>query len=143
MITINYSLLYSEVNFLPKKMTQGSSGYDLITPKDLHYKPFEIKVIPLGFKIELPFGYEGQIRPRSSMSKNNWLVPFGTIDSDYRGEIKVTLKNISNTPRYISKRDRIAQLVICKVEPIEWIKIEQSNLSKTDRGSGGFGSTGK
>ena len=143
MITINYSLLYPEAIFRPRKMTKGSSGHDLQTPKELYFKPNEIKVVSLGFAIELPLNYEGQIRPRSSMSKNNWVVSLGTIDSDYRGEIKVTLKNSYRTSRYIAKGDRIAQLIINKIEPSEWIETEYSNLLETDRGSGGFGSTGK
>jgi dUTP pyrophosphatase len=100
--------------------------------------------VPTGLFIELPIGFEAQVRPRSGLAlKHGISVPNtpGTIDSDYRGEIKVILINLSNEPFKIESGDRIAQMVIQKYESISWEKVEQ--LSDSERGAGGFGSTGK
>jgi len=101
-------------------------------------------VIPTGLYLELPQGYEAQIRPRSGLAlKKGLSIPNapGTIDSDYRGEVGVIVINLSKEPVTIQKGDRIAQMVIAKYEQIEWEAV--SELSASDRGSGGYGSTGK
>ena len=132
---------------LPFYATAGSSGMDLqaALPEDapVTLQPLERKLIPLGFKTSFPAGYEIQIRPRSGNALKKGLTVLnspGTIDSDYRGEHGVLLVNLSNTPVTISRKDKIAQAVLCKVETA---KIEQVfSLDETVRGSGGFGSTG-
>lgn len=106
-------------------------------------KPSERQLIPTGIFIELPLGYEAQIRPRSGLAYKRGLTCAntpGTIDSDYRGEIQVILINLSNEPQTIEHGERIAQMIIARYERIEWISAD--TLSQTERGSGGFGSTG-
>ena len=103
----------------------------------------ERKLIPTGIFIELPVGFEAQIRPRSGLSIKKGLTLVntpGTIDSDYRGEIKIILVNLSNEPQMVEPGERIAQMVIARYERIEWRQVE--TLSETERGAGGFGSTG-
>ncbi|MCC7244910.1 MAG: dUTP diphosphatase [Saprospiraceae bacterium] len=105
--------------------------------------PLERSLIPTGLFIELPHGFEAQIRPRSGMAANRGLTMLnspGTIDSDYRGEIKCILVNLSNEPQTIHPGERIAQMVIAKHEQISWNEVAE--LIETDRGTGGFGSTG-
>lgn len=107
-------------------------------------KPFERTAVPTGLYIELPQGYEAQIRPRSGLSlKTGLSIPNapGTIDSDYRGEIKVIVANLSNQEVQIHHGDRIAQMVIARYEQISWEL--SSDINETDRGAGGFGSTGR
>jgi len=130
---------------LPQYETKGSAGMDLRanleTPVTLG--PLERKLIPTGLFIELPAGFEAQIRPRSGLSIKKGLTLVntpGTVDSDYRGEIKIILVNLSNEPQKVEPGERIAQMVIARYERIEWLHVE--NLSETERGSGGFGSTG-
>jgi dUTP pyrophosphatase len=106
-------------------------------------KPLERALIPTGLFIELPEGYEAQVRPRSGLAIKNGITVLntpGTIDADYRGEVKVILINLSNEPFTIQNGDRIAQMVIAKYEKITWKQVEQ--LSETERGAGGFGSSG-
>jgi dUTP pyrophosphatase len=106
-------------------------------------KPLERNLIPTGLFIELPVGFEAQIRPRSGLAIKKGITLLnspGTIDADYRGEIKVILANISSEEFVINDGDRIAQMVISRHEQAEWIEV--SELVETDRGSGGFGSTG-
>ena len=112
------------------------------TPIEL--KPLERKLIPTGFFIELPVGYEAQIRPRSGLGFKHGVTVLnspGTIDADYRGEVKVILVNLSNEIFIISDGERIAQMVIAKHEQAEWNVVQQ--LAETERGAGGFGHTGK
>ena len=107
-------------------------------------KPLERTLIPTGFKIELPHGYEAQIRPRSGMAIKHGITMInspGTIDEDYRGEVKIAVVNISNDEYTIQPDERIAQMVIAKVEQPTIIPVLQ--VSETTRGAGGFGSTGK
>jgi len=132
-------------NSLPYYSTEHSAGMDLRANliESLVLKPFERALIPTGIFIELPKGYEAQVRPRSGLAIKNGITVLntpGTIDSDYRGEVKVILINLSNEPFTIMNGDRIAQMVIAKYEKITWIQVEQ--LSDTERGSGGFGSSG-
>lgn len=129
---------------VPVYKTEGSSGADVFANGDVLIKPNEVKLIPLGFAVEIPKGYEMQIRPRSGLSnKHKLLMPnsFGTIDSDYRGEVMAPFINLDSETYEIKKGDRIAQAVIA---PVIQVEFEESNeLSETARGSGGFGSTGK
>jgi len=130
---------------LPSYQTIGSAGMDLYahidTPTTL--APLERCIIPTGLYIELPLGYEAQIRPRSGLAyKKGLSIPNapGTIDADYRGEIGVILVNLSNKTIQIQPGDRIAQMVIAKYERIEWQQVDE--LGQSQRGQGGFGSTG-
>jgi dUTP pyrophosphatase len=132
----------SDDMIMPKRMERGSSGVDLFSPIQFYLYPGELKIIKLGFAIEIPYGFEWQIRPRSSMSKKDILTPFGTIDSSYRGDIGVFLKNLSMDQWLIERGDRIAQAVLCPVNMDNNIVIVDE-LSETVRGIGGFGSTGK
>ncbi|MDP2208008.1 MAG: dUTP diphosphatase [Bacteroidota bacterium] len=130
---------------LPNYATPGSAGMDLCAAlnSDVILKPNDSYLIPTGFKIELPEGYEAQVRPRSGLAiKHNIIVlnSPGTIDSDYRGEIKVILKNLGDKDFIVKNGDRIAQLVIASYVRIEWDEVEKVN--ETKRGSGGFGHTG-
>jgi dUTP pyrophosphatase len=130
---------------LPAYETSGSAGMDLKANIEgaIALQPFERLAVPTGLFIELPQGYEAQIRPRSGLSlKTGLAIPNspGTIDSDYRGEIKVIVANLSNEVVEIKDGDRIAQMVIAKYERAEWIEVD--NIDATERGAGGFGSTG-
>jgi len=132
-------------NPLPQYETSGSAGLDLRAAIDqpLQVAPFERKLVPTGLYLELPQGYEAQIRPRSGLAyKKGLSVPNapGTIDSDYRGEIKVILINLSQQVQSIEPGERIAQMVIARYEQVTFEEV--SHLSDTKRGAGGFGSTG-
>ncbi|MFN8322114.1 MAG: dUTP diphosphatase [Chitinophagales bacterium] len=133
-------------NPLPSYETAGSAGMDLraFTEQEIVLAPFERKLIPTGLYIELPDGYEAQLRPRSGLAfKHGISLPNtpATIDSDYRGEIKVALINLSQENFTIKSGDRIAQMVIARYEKAELIAVEE--ITETKRGEGGFGSTGK
>jgi dUTP pyrophosphatase len=132
-------------NPMPTYKTEGSAGMDIRAnlPNaeiSVYVLPNSTLKIPTGISIELPDGYEAQIRPRSGLSAKGIDVKLGTIDSDYRGEISVILHNTTDTPFKITKGDRIAQMVIARYEKIEWEQVE--TLSDTERGIGGFGHTG-
>ena len=131
---------------LPEYKTEGAEGLDLAAAFEapLPLNPLERKLIPTGIKIELEHGYEALIRPRSGLSIKHGITLIncvGTIDEDYRGEVCVPVVNLSNEPYTIMPEERIAQMVIAKVERAE-IKVAVT-LSSTQRGEGGFGSTGK
>ena len=132
---------------LPEYKTKGSAGMDLHADLGnpdylVEIKPLERKLIPTGLYMEIPLGYEGNIRPRSGLSLKVGLVTIeGTIDSDYRGEIGVIATNLSNESYWIKDGERIAQMVFNKVEQAEFNLV--SELSETERGEGGYGSTGK
>ena len=131
---------------LPSYATVSSAGLDLKAVLDapLVLNPLERKVIGTGLKMALPEGFELQVRPRSGLAANHGISVLnapGTIDADYRGEIWVILVNLSNDPFTIEPGERIAQLVLARYEQIEW-KLTNI-LSETNRGNGGFGSTGK
>jgi dUTP diphosphatase len=133
-------------NPLPEYATEGSSGMDIRAnlAQPIVLKPMERKLIPAGFFIELPFGFEAQVRPRSGLAVRQGITCLnspGTVDSDYRGEIMVVLINLSQEDQTISHGDRIAQMVIAKVEKIKWKLVE--SLNETKRNQGGFGHTGK
>ena len=130
---------------LPHYETIASAGMDLRAnlSEDRTIKPLERTIVGTGLYIELPIGYEAQVRPRSGLAAKKGITVLnapGTVDADYRGEIGVILVNLSNEEFTIQNGERIAQLVIAKHERAEWIEVEE--LSETDRGEGGFGSTG-
>lgn len=130
---------------LPKYQTSGAAGMDLNANLDtpVTVAPLERVIVPTGLFMEIPIGYEAQVRPRSGMAIKNGITVInapGTIDSDYRGEVKVGLVNLSNTPYTIEDGERIAQLVIAKHEVAIWEAAE--SLEASDRGAGGFGHTG-
>ncbi len=131
---------------LPQYETVHSAGMDLRANIDepVVLKPLERALIPTGLFIELPAGFEAQIRPRSGMAFKHGITVLntpGTIDSDYRGEIKIILVNLSNEQFTIHDGDRIAQMIIAEFKQIQWEKVSQ--LNETERGGGGFGHTGK
>ena len=133
-------------NPLPHYATSGSSGMDLraFLNGTVTLQPLERTLIPTGLFIELPHGYEAQIRPRSGLAIKQGITCLntpGTIDADYRGEIKIILINLSNEIQSVQNGDRIAQMVIQKVEQVEWEL--SSEIEETERSAGGFGSTGK
>ena len=133
-------------NALPAYETASSAGMDLraFVDADVVLKPFERKLIPTGLYIELPEGYEAQIRPRSGLAIKSGITVLnspGTIDADYRGEIKVILINLSQNEFTIKSGDRICQMVIAKHEKAEFVEVNE--ISETERGAGGFGHTGK
>lgn len=143
---IEVRIVNKSTNELPAYATAGSSGMDirafLETPKTL--QPLERALIPTGIFIELPEGYEVQVRPRSGLAVKQGITCLntpGTIDADYRGEIKVILINLSAEEQVINPGDRIAQMVIQKVEKMLWKPVEE--LAVTERNAGGFGHTGK
>lgn len=132
-------------NPLPNYETAGSAGMDLRADisEPIRLESLERTLVPTGLFIELPRGFEAQIRPRSGLAVKKGLTLVntpGTIDSDYRGEIKVIVVNLSKETQTIEPAERIAQMVIARYEQIEWQSVEE--LSGTDRGAGGFGSTG-
>lgn len=139
-------IINKSVHSLPKYSTKSSAGVDLRSniETSIILKPLERTLVKTGLFIELPVGYEAQVRPRSGLAYKNGITVLntpGTIDADYRGEIGVILVNLSNQDFVIENGERIAQLVIAKHEQAEWKLVEE--LSNTDRGNGGFGSTGK
>ncbi|KUK14150.1 MAG: dUTP diphosphatase [Synergistetes bacterium] len=128
---------------LPLYATPGSSGLDLRASEDVLIPPGEWKAVATGIRISLPSGYEAQIRPRSGLALKHGVTVLnspGTVDSDYRGEVKVILINHGKEPFLVRKGDRIAQMVIAKVEHVEVMDVEV--LDETERGEGGFGHTG-
>ena len=131
---------------LPEYRTGLSAGMDLSAniDKPIILKPLERTIVPTGLFIELPVGYEAQIRPRSGLAIKNGITVLntpGTIDADYRGEICVIIINLSERDYIIQDGERICQMIISKHERVEWEKVEI--LNDTERGNGGFGHTGK
>lgn len=131
---------------LPQYETAHAAGMDMraFTNEEIVIKPLQRVLVPTGLFIELPVGYEAQIRPRSGLAYKHGIsivnAP-GTIDADYRGEIKVLLINLSDTDFVVNNGDRIAQMVIARHETVSWTSVEE--LSDTARGAGGYGHTGK
>lgn len=130
---------------VPERWTAGAAGFDLVACwKRLIIPPGEHVAIPTGVALELPYGYEGQIRPRSGLAKRTLVTVLnapGTIDSDYRGEIEVLLINHGVEPHIVRHGDRIAQLIIQRIPDVEFVQVDE--LSPTKRGADGFGSTGE
>lgn len=136
----------SDTGILPMKGTTGSAGYDIRArlDEDAVLKPFERRLFKTGIYIEIPEGYEAQMRSRSGLAIRNGVTlvnGVGTIDSDYRGEIMIPLINLGQEDVVIKDGDRIAQMIIARYEDIEWD--EESGFTGTQRGTGGFGHTGK
>ena len=145
-IKVKIKKLYEDSK-VPQYATEGSSGVDLCAYLDSYPRftlnPNDSCLFPTGICMEIPVGYEGQVRPRSGLAVKYGITVLntpGTIDADYRGEIKVCLLNTSNIPYTIHHGDRIAQMVFAKVEKAEFEEVGE--LQSTDRGDGGFGSTG-
>ena len=134
-------------NALPTYETKNSAGMDLracLPDGPVTLQPMQRALIPTGLYIEIPEGYEGQVRPRSGLAFKHGITVLntpGTIDADYRGELKQILINLSDEPFVINNGDRIAQIVFARCEQAEMVEVE--NLSETERGAGGFGHTGQ
>ena len=149
-------ILKYEAPYEIKAQLKGDVGLDVKSIEDVILRPGETRVVKTGLRVELPAGYEAQVRPRSSVSKKGILIHLGTVDNGYRGEIGVTATNLASSgdknwcevsldhPRTIKirKNDRIAQLVIKKYEEVELIKVQEIE-SNTERGNKGYGSTGR
>ncbi len=145
METISIKIVNYSDNPLPSYVTKGAAGMDLRANlgESVLLQPMERQMIPTGIFIELPDGYEAQVRPRSGLAIKQGITCLnspGTIDSDYRGEIKVILINLSKEEQVINHSDRIAQLVLGKVQQATWELVQQ--LNETKRGESGFGHTG-
>lgn len=143
--TMNIKILNKSKHPLPTYKTKGASGVDLHAnlDKKICLKSLERTLVPTGLFIEIPEGYEGQVRARSGLAlKKGLSLPngIGTIDSDFRGELKVIVVNLSNEDILIEDGDRIAQLVFMKIEQANFVEVEE--LSQSDRGACGFGHTG-
>ena len=138
-------IINQSAHALPNYETIASAGMDLRAhlPEPVTLNPLERAIVKTGLFIELPIGYEAQVRPRSGLAAKKGITVLnspGTIDADYRGEIGVILVNLSNETFIVENGERIAQLIIAKYERAVWTEVEQ--LSETTRGEGGFGSTG-
>jgi dUTP pyrophosphatase len=145
-MAVEVKIVNTSNNPLPEYATDGASGMDLRANLSvpLALEPMERKLVPTGLFIEMPRGYEAQVRPRSGLAIKQGITCLnspGTVDSDYRGEIKIVLINLSTETQVINNGDRIAQIVFQKVEMIQWQDVKI--LSETVRNEGGFGSTGK
>lgn len=143
---ISIKIINQSNNPLPEYATLGSSGMDIraFMEEPMVLQPSARVLVPTGLFVEIPLGYEIQIRPRSGLAIKQGITCLntpGTIDADYRGEIKVILINLSSEPQTLMPGDRIAQMVLQKVEQIQWVPATE--LAASDRGVGGFGSTGK
>jgi len=143
---VQIKIVNESANPLPQYATKGSSGMDIRASLDIPVtlQPLQRTLIPTGLFVEIPTGYEIQIRPRSGLAIKQGITCLnspGTIDSDYRGEIKIVLINLSSEEQVINQGDRIAQMIIQKVERAEFEQVEI--LNETERAAGGFGHTGK
>lgn len=146
MSPIHIKIVNTSANPLPQYATKGSSGMDIRASLDIPVtlQPLERTLIPTGLFVEIPNGYEIQIRPRSGLAIKQGITCLnspGTIDADYRGEIKIILINLSSEEQIINHGDRIAQMIIQKTERAELVQVEF--LNETERAAGGFGHTGK
>ncbi len=146
MSSVSIKVINKSTNPLPLAETVHAAGYDLRANLEapVVLKPLQRALIPTGLFLELPAGYEAQVRPRSGLAYKHGLTVLnspGTVDADYRGEVKVLLINLSETDFTVNHGERIAQMVVAKHEVIEWQPVEV--LSETDRGTGGYGSTGR
>ena len=146
MSSIKVKIINKSPNPLPTYATAGSAGMDIMANIEapVTLQSLERQLIPTGLFIELPEGYEAQVRPRSGLAAKHGLTCLnspGTIDADYRGEIKIILVNLSATPHTIQPGDRIAQMIVGRVEQIGWELV--SVIGETERNHGGFGHTGK
>lgn len=142
---MNVKVINNSNNSLPAYETALSAGMDIraFITEDIILKPLQRALIPSGLFIELPQGYEAQIRPRSGLALKHGITVLnspGTIDADYRGEIKILLINLSDTDFVIQSGDRVAQMIVAKHEQVQWESAE--SLNETSRGAGGYGHTG-
>ncbi|MDG1227029.1 MAG: dUTP diphosphatase [Polaribacter sp.] len=142
---MNVQILNKSKHATPNYETEGAAGMDLRAniKETITLKPLERAIVKTGLFISLPIGYEAQVRPRSGLAAKKGITVLnspGTVDADYRGEIGVILVNLSNEEFIINDGERIAQLIIAKHERVNWQEVDV--LSETERGSGGFGSTG-
>ena len=142
---IAIKIINQSVHELPRYATTGSSGLDICAnlQEPVSLEPLQRALVPTGLFVEIPFGFEIQIRPRSGLAYKRGVTCLntpGTIDSDYRGEIKVLLVNLSEEIQVIEPGERIAQMVLAKVEQVEWLLTD--DLEETKRQAGGFGHTG-
>ena len=142
---MNIKIINTSKHSLPEYETLASAGMDLRAniQEPIILKPLERTIVKTGLFIELPIGFEAQVRPRSGLAAKKGISVLnapGTVDADYRGEIGVILVNLSNEDFTIENGERVAQLVIAKHERVEWVEVK--TLSETSRGAGGFGSTG-
>lgn len=140
---LSVKIVNQSANPLPYYATAGAAGMDICANESISLAPMERYLLSTGLFIELPEGYEAQLRARSGMAlKKGIILPNApaTIDSDYRGEIKVILANISSETQHIAQGERIAQMVVARHEVVQWQVVE--NLTNTPRNEGGFGSTG-
>lgn len=145
MENVDIKIINKSSNPLPQYASEGSAGLDLraFIAEDIELKPLQRTAVPTGLFIELPLGFEAQIRPRSGLALKSGITVLntpGTIDSDYRGEIKVILANLSDSPFVIHNGDRICQMVIARHAYAHFTEV--SDLSVTERGEGGFGHSG-
>ncbi|WKD85486.1 Deoxyuridine 5'-triphosphate nucleotidohydrolase [Polaribacter huanghezhanensis] len=143
---MNVQIINTSKHQTPTYETEGSAGMDLRAniEEAITLKPLERTIVKTGLFIALPIGFEAQVRPRSGLAAKKGITVLnspGTVDADYRGEIGVILVNLSNNDFVINDGERIAQLVIAKHERVNWQEVEV--LNETERGAGGFGSTGK
>lgn len=146
MPSLPVKIINKSSNPLPAYATAGSAGMDLIAdiPQNVTLRPMERQLIPTGIFIELPPGYEAQVRPRSGLAIKHGITCLnspGTVDADYRGELKVILINLSDRVQILHPGERIAQMIISSVEKVVWVPVEV--IDQTVRNEGGFGHTGK
>jgi dUTP pyrophosphatase len=146
MSKVKVRIINQSSNPLPEYITEGAAGMDLRASLEepVTLQPMERLLIPTGLFIELPRQYEAQVRPRSGLAIKHGITCLnspGTVDADYRGELKVVLINLSNESHTILPGDRIAQMVVNKVERVKWKQVKK--IAATRRGDGGFGHTGK
>ena len=144
-MSIKVKIINQSNNPLPEYKTVGSSGMDVraFTTEKISIRPLERVLIKTGLFLEMEIGMECQVRPRSGLALKQGLTVLntpGTVDADYRGELGVILINLSNKEVFIENGERIAQLVFAKIDSVDWLEVQSTEI--TDRGSGGFGSTG-
>ena len=135
---------FAELDLMPRRMTGGAAGYDLSAAEDVCLTSGKTCIVPCGFALDIPEGYEAQIRPRSGLAAKHGITVLnapGTIDSDYRGEVMVILVNLGLYYVYLPAGSRIAQLLFARVEPT--VMSVADDLPDTERGAGGMGSTGR
>jgi dUTP pyrophosphatase len=145
METVKINIINQSSNALPAYATEGAAGMDIRASieQEIRLAPMQRALVPTGIFVEIPPGYEIQVRPRSGLAIKQGITCLnspGTIDSDYRGEVKIILINLSNEQQVIQHGDRIAQLIVARVEKADLIMVQQ--LNETDRAAGGFGHTG-
>ena len=143
-INVRFKMQEGAEDLAPTKAHEDDAAWDLRSRVDLEAQPGKVTLIPTGLFLELPPGYEAQIRPRSGLALKHAVTLLntpGTIDAGYRGEVCVILVNLSSEPFVIERGERIAQLVLARHEVIEWEQTDE--LAESGRGAGGFGSTGK